>query len=130
MVKKSKNSDNHKKSQNFIFFSKKLNLKKKKIFKKKNKCYPLSFTILGGRDSTRALQSSLFQKYENFKKSPKITFFQKKKGKFWKYFFLQNKKAILLVLPIEEISLRPDLSSPPRFRTHGGYPERDGVVVV
>jgi hypothetical protein len=29
--------------------------------KKKEKCYPLSFPILGGRDSTRALQSSLFQ---------------------------------------------------------------------
>ena len=30
-------------------------------------CFPLSFPILGGRDSTRALQSSPFQKYENFK---------------------------------------------------------------
>ena len=36
----------------------------------------------------------------------------------------------LLVLPIEEISLQPELSSPPRFRIQGGYPERDGVVGV
>ena len=28
---------------------------------KEKKCYPLSFPILGGRDSTRALQSSPFQ---------------------------------------------------------------------
>ena len=31
--------------------------------------------------------------------------------------------AIPLVLPIEEISLRPELSSPPRFRIQGGSPE-------
>ena len=31
-----------------------------------------------------------------------------------------------LVLPIEEISLRPELSSPTRFRIQGGYPERYG----
>ena len=43
-----------KKSQNFenICFAEK---------KKKKKCYPLSFPILGGRDSTRALQSTPFQ---------------------------------------------------------------------
>ena len=38
----------------------------------------------------------------------------------------RKKNAILLVLPIEEISLRPELSSPARFRIQGGYPERDG----
>ena len=32
---------------------------------------------------------------------------------------LNIKNAILLVLPIEEISLRPELSSPPRFRIQG-----------
>ena len=32
---------------------------------------------------------------------------------------------ILLVLPIEEISLRPEVSSPPRFRIQGGSPEPD-----
>ena len=37
--------------------------KKKKLPKKRRrkKCYPLSFPILGGRNSTRALQSSSFQ---------------------------------------------------------------------
>ena len=29
-------------------------------------------------------------------------------------------------MPIEEISLRPELSSPARFRIQEGYPERDG----
>ena len=40
---------------------------------------------------------------------------------------LQNKEKnyIQLVLPNEEISLRPELSSSPRFRIQGGYPERD-----
>ena len=37
----------------------------------------------------------------------------------------EKESAILLDLPIEEISLRPELSSPPRFRFQGGYPERD-----
>ena len=52
------------------------NLKKSQKISKKKKCYPLSFPILGGRDSTRALQSSPFQKYENLKKSQKFTFFR------------------------------------------------------
>ena len=38
----------------------------------------------------------------------------------------KKKNAILLVLPIEEISLRPELSSSPRFRIQGGYPGCDG----
>ena len=47
----------------------------------------------------------------------------------------QKKSAIPLVLPIEEISLRPELSSPARFIIPGGSPERDtgvaaGVVVA
>ena len=37
----------------------------------------------------------------------------------------KKKNAILLVLPIEEISLRPELSSSPRFRIQGGWSERD-----
>ena len=46
------------------------------------------------------------------------------------YFFCRKKKnAIILVLLIEEISHRPELPSPPRFRIQGGYPERDGVGV-
>ena len=36
------------------------------------------------------------------------------------YFFLAEKNAIILVLPVEEISLRPELSAPPRFRFQGG----------
>ena len=35
--------------------------KKKKIPEEEKKCYPLSFQTLGGRDLTRALQSTLFQ---------------------------------------------------------------------
>jgi hypothetical protein len=46
-----------------LFFKKKKKFKKKKFAEKKEekKCYPLSFPILGGRDSTRALQSTPFQ---------------------------------------------------------------------
>ena len=50
------------------------------------------------------------------------------------YFFSPKKikinNAILLVFPIEEISLRPELSSPAHFRIQGGYPERDGGAAV
>ena len=44
------------------------------------------------------------------------------------FFFVEKKKenGILLVLEIEEISLRPELSRPPRFRIQGGSPERYG----
>ena len=55
MVRKSKNL---KKSQKSLIFTKK-KLKKNNDLQKKS--YPLSFPILGGRDSTRALQSSPFQ---------------------------------------------------------------------
>ena len=41
-------------------------------------------------------------------------------------FSLKTKNAVILVLPIEKISLQPELSSPPRFRREGGYPERYG----
>ena len=45
-----------------------------------------------------------------------------------KIFFLgrKNKNVILLVLPFEEISIRPELFSPHRFRIQGGQHERDG----
>ena len=42
-----------------LLFSTTKNEEEKK--KKEKKCYPLSFPILGGRDSTRALQPSPFQ---------------------------------------------------------------------
>ena len=54
MVKNSKISKNLKKSP----FSTKKAIDKKKMPKK---CYPFSFLILGGRQSTRALHSSPFQ---------------------------------------------------------------------
>ena len=46
--------------------------------------------------------------------------------------------AILLVLPLQEISLRPELSSPPRFRIQGvgtvsftkGWTEQDRTPCV
>ena len=70
-----KNSENPEKS-------KKNSLKKMGgdifILPKEKNCYPLSFPIFGGRDSTRTLQSSLFQKNKNLKKS---LFFKKKKIK-------------------------------------------------
>ena len=53
-----------------------------------------------------------------------------------KFFFLKKKKnfdqkkkknAILLVFQYQEDGIRPELSSPPRFRIQGGSPERDGV---
>ena len=65
-------------------------------------------------------------------KNPKKSLFFQKSENFENVFFSaekKNVKAILLVLPIEEISHRPELSSPPRFRIQGGYPERDGVGV-
>ena len=48
--------------------------------------------------------------------------------KILKIFFFHRKKknAIPLVLAIEQISLRPELSSPARFRIQGGSPECDG----
>ena len=45
----------------------------------------------------------------------------KKNCKIRKYnLFAPQKIAILLVLPFEEISIRPELSSPPSFRIQGG----------
>ena len=69
--------------------------------------YPLCFPILGGCDSTRALQSSPFQKYANLKKSQKITFFKEKK--IWRK---KNGKKILSSLFSNIGSTRFDQSSP------------------
>ena len=74
----------------------------------------------------------MVKKSENLKKSRKISknHFFSKNLKILKIFFFRRKKnkknAIILVLPNEEIILRPELSSPPRFRIQGGYPERYG----
>ena len=67
------------------------------------------------------------QKYKR-KKNPKMSKNIKKKIKKKKmYIYNNNKKpeenTILLVLII---GLRPELSSPPCFRIHGGSPERYG----
>ena len=51
-VKNGQKSENLEKSQKLLFFFFSFLLKK---------CYPLSFSILGGRDSTRALQYTPFQ---------------------------------------------------------------------
>ena len=67
------------KSQKITFLQKKF-LDKKIVAKKK--CYPLSFSKLRGRNLTRALQSSRFQKYknlENLKRKRKEKKLQKKK---------------------------------------------------
>ena len=52
---------------------------------------------------------------------------QKKTRNFWNFLLLTEKKknAIFLFLPIEDISLSPELSSLPRFRIQWGHPERD-----
>ena len=81
----------------YIFSAKKNNINKN----------VLRFSILGIYNSTRALQSSPILRQ-----------------KFWKHFKKSQKKiclknAIILVLLIEEISLRPELTSPPRFRFQG-----------
>ena len=67
---------------------------------------------------------------------PFLSNFPHKILKFLKYFFCQKKNLfILIVLPIEEISLCPEPSSQPRFRIQGGtlsvtYTEIVVVVVV
>ena len=60
----------------------------------------------------------MVKKSENLEKSRKITFFSKNL-KILKIFFFAEKNAILLVLSNEEISLRPELSSPACFRIQG-----------
>ena len=49
-----------------------------------------------------------------------LFFFSKKYENCENIFILPKKNAIFLVLPIEEISLQPELSSPARFRIQGG----------
>ena len=64
-----------------------------------------------------------------FFKSLRNVFFKKSEN-FSIFLFAGEKNAIFLVLTIKEISLRPELSSPRRFRIQGWYPERDGVGVL
>ena len=81
-----KKSENLKKSQNIFFF----------FFKAEKKRFPLSFPILGGRHSTRALQPAGFRNTKISKHLKKLLFFNQKikKNKIKK---MQKKNAILLV---------------------------------
>ena len=59
-----------------------------------------------------------FENHKIFKKNSKNHLFQKYE-KIWNISFLPEKNAIPLVLPIEEIILWSELSSPSRFRIQG-----------
>ena len=95
-------------------------LKEKNKFGKKKK----NALFLNIRN-TQLNQSSQIQPNHEKKilqKSPKIwknTFFPEKIENFENILFAK-KNSIFLVLPIEEISLRPELSSPGPFRFQGG----------
>ena len=69
----------------------------------------------------------MVKKSKNLEKSRKISknhFFSKNLKIQKILFFAEKKNAIPLVLPIEEIGLRPELSTP--FQNPGGWSERDG----
>ena len=107
-------------SQKITFFHKIWNFGRKFFKQKKNK---YCFLILVIHNWTRALQSSLILRKKSEKISKNIfkkTFFSSKNLKILKNIFFAEKNAIILVLPSEEISLLPELSTPPRFRIQGG----------
>ena len=91
----------------------------KKKFKKSKKCKKkLKKSIKKALKIQK--MSKMVKKSKNLKISQKITSF-KKNRKFQNKFLMPKKKyAILLVLPNEEVSHRPEVSSPPRFRIQGG----------
>ena len=60
------------------------------------------------------------------KKISKNPFFFKKSKILFKIFSFAKKKTIILVLPIEVISVPSEFSSPPCFRIPGGWSERYG----
>ena len=67
------------------------------------------------------------QKSEKISKNQKKTFFFSIYLFFWRKKNFRRKKkknAILLVFQYKEDGIRPELSSPPRFRNQGAYPER------
>ena len=70
-------------------------------------------------------QSSAVQPNPEIKSSGKKYFFLQKILEFGNISFAGKQRGVLLVLPIEEISLRPKLSSPVHFGIQGGSPERD-----
>ena len=93
LVKKSKNPKKSRKISKIHFFSNWLFLE---FFLGQKKNHSFSFPILGGRDLTRALQSSPFQKYENLEKSQKITFFS---DFFFNFLFAEGNKLIKCYSP-------------------------------
>ena len=113
----SKNKKNLKKSH---FFKKSESFEKKKKFQQKKSSLFLNIR------NTRFNQISPVQPNpeKKIEKSQKIIFFNKSE-KFKIFFICQTINAIFLVLPIEEISLWPELSSPANFRIQGRSPERD-----
>ena len=123
MVKKSKNPKKSQKISKITFFIFIFFIFEKLFVAEEKKCFSLSFPILGGRDSTRALQSSPFQKYKNIKKYQKSL-----KRKFRKKSFAKKeKKCYPLSFPIlggrdSTRALQSSLFQNPE----GGYPERDG----
>ena len=56
-------------------------------------------------------------------------FFLQKRYLFAYFFFLIlsffASNSIFIILPFQEISLRPELASPPYLRIQGGYPDPD-----
>ena len=60
-----------------------------------------------------------YSQLRNFKKKiVKKNVFKKKSEFFPIIYLLEGKKAIFLILPFNEISIGPELSSPPNFRIH------------
>ena len=94
-------------------------IEEKKILPKNKKWYSLCFPILGGRNLTRALKASPFKKYNNLKfflkiiKKKKKIAEKRKKNHIWK---TRDKNAIRLLFERWEDAIRPELSSPARFR--------------
>ena len=119
MVKKSENLEKFQKISKFTFFN----------------CFFLEFNpnpppkkkkLLSSQFSNirrmRFDQSSPVQPVSEIQKSGKISKSQFKKKETKK---IPEKNAILLVFQYQEDTIRPELSSPPRFRIQGGQPERD-----
>ena len=84
-----------------------------------NKCSPLSFQILGGHNSTRALQSSPFQKYINLKISLKKSL-KKKKKNLEKQTKNAEKNAILSVFNIRRMQFHQSSQVQPVSESRGG----------
>ena len=105
---------------------------RRSVFDQSSPVQPVSESRGGPLSVTEEQKKEIKKIRKNKKKSQKypqksITnpFFFKKLSDNLENIFFRQKNYILLVLPIEEISLRPELSTPPRFRIQGGQPECD-----